>query len=287
MKKSVILAAVLTLFAATGAMAEHASSGQEVSGHKLLVTDVPDPGQIEARMDYVYSYAEGKNELDEKIKDEKSAGSVTLAAGVVKGLKLSASMPYTFVQHQENTKIEGFGDLTLGARYSLTKGLVHLPVDTAVGFDWQLNTASTKPGKPGSGANVYSPYLAVSKAVGMAIPYFKYQPDVIAKQDRNQTNHNLIFGAELEFSHALSLDISLKTVINGSANKDIKGTLTKVESSTDVEIELMPYINIAKNTYLLPRVAYKFVGDVKDTAGVKVTKDVGEFKTGLGLYFLF
>jgi hypothetical protein len=279
MKKSAILAAVLTLFAATGAMAEHASADHAVSGHKLLVTDVPDPGQVEARIDYIYSYAEGKNASDEKVEDEKSMGAVSLGAGVVKGLKLSASIPYTFIQHRENESLQGFGDLTLGARFSPTKGLIRLPVDLAVGLDWQLNTASTNSGKPGAGVNVYSPYVAVSKAVGMVIPYFKYQPDFAVKLDRDQTNHNLTIGAELEFTHALSLDASLKTFFNGSH--------TGMKSSTDVEIELMPYINIAKNTYLLPRFAYKFIGDIEDDGGVKLVKDAGEFKTGLGLYFLF
>jgi len=284
MKKSVILAAVLTLFAATGAMAEHesadhATAEHAVSSHKLLVTEIPNPGQVEARVDYIYSFAKGKKDTGETIRDEKSAASAFLAAGVVKGLKLSASLPYTFVQHQENTHIQGFGDLVLGARFSPTKGLVHLPVDLAVGLDWQLNTASTKLGKPGSGVNTYSPYVAVSKELGMVIPYFKYQPDFVVKQDRDQTNHNLTFGAELELTHKLSLDASLKTVFNGSH--------TGFKSSTDVEIELMPYINIAKNTYLLPRFAYKFVGDVEDNAGVKIAKDIDEIKTGLGLYILF
>jgi hypothetical protein len=283
MKKSVILAALLMLLSATGAMAEHASTehesaNHEASQHRLLVTDVPDPGQVEARIDYIYSYAEGKNELDEKIKDEKSAGIVSLGVGVVKGLKLSASLPYTFVQHEENNKIEGFGDLSLGARYAISKA-VHLPLDLAVGLDWQLNSASTNPGKPGSGLNVYSPYFAVSKPVGMAIPYFKYQPDFAVKQGRDQTNHNMTVGAEIEFTHTQSLDVSLKTTVNG--------THEGRKSSTDVEIELIPYINIARNTYLLPRFAYKFAGDIEDNAGVKLAKDVGEFKTGLGIYFLF
>jgi hypothetical protein len=274
MKKTVILAAVLTLFAATTAMAEHAASG-----HKLLVTDVPDPGQIEARIDYVYSYAEGKLEAGEKVKDEKSAGSVFLGAGVAKGLKLSATLPYTFVQHMENERVQGWGDLTLGARYSFNKGFAHLPVDVAVGFDWQLDTGVYGPGRPGAGLNVYSPYFAVSKAVGMVVPYFKYQADFAVKKDRDQTNHNITAGAELEFTHSLSLDASIKTVVNGSR--------PGLKSSTDVEIELMPYIKVAKNTYLLPKFAYKFAGDLETNDGVKELRDVGEVKTGLGLYFLF
>jgi hypothetical protein len=281
MKKSVILAALLTLFVATGARAEHAEAEHDhaASHHRLLVTDVPDPGEIEARADYVYSYAEGKNDLDEKIKDERSLGVVSLGAGIVKGLKLSATLPYTFVQHEEGNKIQGFGDLVLGARFAPTRGLIHLPVDFAVGLDWQLVTASTSPSKPGFGANVYSPYFAVSKELGPAIPYFKYQPDFVVKEGRDQTNHNLTFGAEIECCHQVSLDASVKVIVIGSVNG--------IKSSTDTEIELVPYINIAKNTYLLPRVAYRFIGDVEDAAGVKLVKDAGEVTAGLGLYILF
>ncbi len=280
MKRIGILAAVLTLFVATGAMAEEAAEHHHAeSEHKLLVTDVPDPGQIEARVDYVYSYAEGKNEFGAKIKDESSAAAAFLSAGVFKGLKLSATVPYTFVQHQEDTKIQGFNDIVLGARFSPTKGYLHLPVELAVGLDWQLNSASTNPGKPGMGLNMYSPYVAVSKSLGMAIPYFKYQPDFVVNHGDDYTNHNLLLGAEIEACHSASLDASVKLTVNGSR--------TGLKSSTDVEFELMPYINIAKNTYLLPRIAYKFIGDLEDTAGVKVAKDLGEFKTGLGLYILF
>ena len=49
----------------------------------------------------------------------------------------------------------------------------------------------------------------------------------------------------------------------------------------------MPYINIAKNTYLLPRVSYKIIGDVKDDHYVTYTRDTQEFRAGLGFYVLF
>lgn len=279
MKKSAILAAALTLFVVTGAIAEQKTEGHEVGGHKLLVTDVPDPGQLEARLDYIYSYAHGKNDLEETIKDEKSAGSVSLAAGIVKGLKISASLPYTFVQHQENVKVVGWNDLVLGIRYSLAKSGLHLPIDLAAGIDWQMNSASTKSGKPGSGMNTYSPYMAVSKQIEMVIPYFKYQPDFSVKQDHNRTNHNLTAGVELECSHGFSMDLSAKTTFNGE-HEGIKAT-------SDVEFELMPYINVAKNIYLLPRIAYKLVGDSVTADNIKLSREVGEFKTGVGLYLLF
>lgn len=279
MKKSVVLAAVLTLLAATGAMAEHKPAGHSASEHKLLVTDVPNPGQVEARIDYAYSNAEGKNDLEEKIRDEKNTATLFLSAGVAKGLKLYASQPYTLAQQKEGTEIEGLGDLTLGARYSITKGLVHLPLDVALGFEWQSRSASARPDRPGSGANSYSPYVAVSKSLGMTTPYLKYQPDFVNGRSEDWINQKVTVGAEIEVCHTASLDASVKTVANGSHDG--------FQSSTDVEIELMPYINIAKNVYLLPRVAYKFAGDLKDNAGVKLVKDVGEITTGLGLYILF
>jgi hypothetical protein len=269
MNKVVVLTALLSLFAATSAFAEH----------KLLVTAVPNPGSFEARLDASYSRAEFKNDLDEKLVDERSGAALTVAAGVIEGLKLSASLPYTFAQHAEGTSIDGFGDLTLGARYALTKSLVKLPFDAAFGIDWKLASASDKAGRPGTGRNDYAPYLAISKNHHVYIPYFKYQPEFIVKEHAGQTIHNLTLGTEIEFSHHYSLDVALKAALN-NAHEGLK-------SSNDYEVEVAPYINLAKNIYLLPKVAYKFIGDIEDTAGTKLVKNAGEYTVGVGVYCLF
>lgn len=269
MKKAVVFSALLSLFASTSALAEH----------KLLVTDVPNPGSFETRLDVSYSKAQWKNDLDEKIADEKTGAAVTVAAGVVEGLKLSASLPYTIAQHAEGTSIDGFGDITLGARYALTKSLVKLPFDAAVGLDWKLASADSNPGRPGTGRNDYAPYLAVSKNHHVYIPYFKYQPEFIVKEHAGQTIHNLTAGAEIEFSHHYSLDVAVKASLNGSHEG--------LKSSNDYEAEIAPYINLKKNIYLIPKVAYKVIGDVEDTAGVKVVKSADEYTVGIGVYCLF
>jgi hypothetical protein len=244
------------------------------------VTDVPDPGGIETRMDVTYSRAQWKNDLDEKVTDEKTGTAVTVAAGVVSGLKLSASLPYTFAQHAEGTSFDGFGDLSLGARYAITKSLVKLPFDLAFGMDWTLATAEgSKKVNLAPGSNNFAPYLAISKNFHTIIPYVKYQPEFVVKEHAGQTIHNLTAGAEIEFSHHYSLDVSIK----GSASNAHEG----LKGSNDIEFEVAPYINVTKNLYLLPKVAYKLIGGVQDAEGVKIVKSADEYTVGFGVYYLF
>jgi hypothetical protein len=271
MLKRVFPAVILTLLAATSAFAEH----------KLLVTEVPDPGSIEARIDLAYSKLNGKNDIGEKLSDEKTGAAVSVGAGVVKGLKLSATLPYTINQHAEGEKIDGIEDITLGARFALSKVVAGLPFDAAFGFDWKLDSASSSEGRPGTDGNIYSPSLSVSKNFHAAIPYVKYQPDFIVndKVKGDQKVHNLTVGAEIEFGHHYSLDVAAKTIFN----RHHEG----LKSSTDFEFEVGPYINIVKNLYILPKVAYKIIGDIKDEEGVKELKSADEYKIALGVYYLF
>jgi hypothetical protein len=269
MYKTLIPATLLTLLAASSAFAEH----------RLLVTDVPDPGMIETRLDFTYSRANGKNDLGEKLIDEKTGAAVTLGAGILNGLKFSAEIPYTLVQHKEGVEIDGFEDITLGVKYALTKSLLKLPFDAAVGFDWKLDSASSNEGKPGTGSNNYSPYLAVSKNLHTFIPYVKYQPDFIVEAHKGRTDHNLTLGAEIELNHHYTLDLAVKGVVNGHHEG--------FKSSTDVEIEAGPYINVTKNLYILPKVSYKVIGDIKDDTDKKVLRNADEYKVGLGVYCLF
>jgi hypothetical protein len=263
MKRSVVSAALLlSIVATSSAYAEH----------KLLVTEVPDPGKVEARVDVAYSNLDGKN-----VTDEQTVAVAAVGVGVVKGLKLSVALPYTFVQHEDGVKKDGFGDITLGARFVPTK-IVKLPVDLAVGIDWKTTTASFSEEDTGTGRNIYAPYLAVSKNLHTVIPYVKYQPEFIVKKHRGQTVHNLTAGAEIEFSHHYSLDVAVKASANGRAEE--------VKSATDVEFEVAPYINVVKNLYIIPRVAYKVLGDRSLQSGEKIT-DIDEYTLGLGVYYLF
>lgn len=272
MKKTVVLASLLTLVTATGALAEH----------KLLVTSVPEKGQAEARLDVAYSFAKGRNDLNERITEEQSGAVATVGYSVANGLKLSASLPYTFVLHESEPgmsfKSDGFGDITLGARYALSKN-VKLPFDAAVGIDWKTTTASDGPEDMGTGRNDYAPYLAVSKNLHTVIPYVKYQPEFIAKKHRGQTIHNLTAGAEIEFGHHYTLDVAVKA----SANSRSEG----VKSSNDVEFEVAPYIEVARNLYILPKVAYKVIGDMSLYDGTPLVQNASEYTLALGVYYLF
>lgn len=263
MKKTVVMAALLTLVTATGALAEH----------RLLVTSVPEKGQAEARLDVAYSKADGDG-----FEDEKSGAVATVGYGVTDSLKLSASLPYTFVQHEDGVKKDGFGDITLGARYALSKK-VKLPLDAAIGIDWKTTTASDGEEDMGSKKNNYAPYLAVSKNLHTVIPYLKYQPEFIAKKHHGQTVHNLTAGAEIEFGHHYTLDVAVKASANGRSEG--------VKSSNDVEFEVAPYIEVAKNLYILPKVAYKVIGDRSEYDGTPVFKNADEYSLALGAYYLF
>lgn len=267
MYKMFIPATLLTLLTATSALAEH----------KLLVTDVPDPGHVEARIDFDYTKETGKDFFLEKVSGERIGSTVTVAAGVINGLKISATMPYTINQQIEGIKANGFEDLTLGVRYSLTKSLLKLPVDIAVGFDWKLDSARRN--DPGTGDNSYSPSVAVSKNLHLFIPYVKYQPDFIVHGNNGQTVHNLTVGTEIEFSHHYSLDVKVKETFNGS--------VAGIKASNNFEVEVGPYINVFKNLYLLPTVSYAVIGDIETDLGEKLLQKADGYKIGFGLYYLF
>ncbi|GEM_PF-2685241 len=281
MKKTVVLAALLSLVTASSALAEH----------KLLVTDVPEPGHVEARVDVAYSNLDGKLG-GETVQDEKTAAIAAIGVGVAPGLKLSIALPYTMVQHEINMeagkiiKKDGFGDLTLGARYALTKSLVKLPFDAAVGVDWKTTTASDGEENTGTGRNSYAPYVAVSKNLHIVIPYVKYQPEFVVKQHAGQTNHNLTLGAEIEFGHHYTLDVAAKYTAKGHGVDDAFGK-EDVRSANDLELEVAPYIEVVKNLYILPKVAYKFMGGrTLVETGEKINK-IDEYTLGLGVYYLF
>jgi hypothetical protein len=269
MYKMLIPASLLTLLTATSALAEH----------KLLVTDMPAPGQVEARVDLSYSRAAGKNGLDENINDEKTGGAATVGVGVIDGLKLSAVLPYTFVQHREGEKIDGFEDIVLGARYNVKKILGELPFEAVIGIDWKLDSASSKHGNPGTGHNSYAPYIAVSKNLHTFTPYVKYQPEFVVVDHQWDGAHNLTAGAEIEFGHNYTLDAKVTGTLNDHTSA--------LKRSTDFEVEVGPYINLVKNLYLLPSVAYKAIGDVRNRAGEVELKNVDEYKLGFGVYYLF
>jgi hypothetical protein len=280
MKKWGVIAVLLSLVA-TSASAEHA----------LLVTDVPDPGQVEARLDVCYRSLKGRKPsfddiTGEQVRDsgtvkDKGTGAVaTVGVGVVTGLKLSASLPYTFAQHEERIRKDGFGDITLGARFVPTR-LAKLPVDLAVGIEWKTTSGEQD---TGTGHNDYAPYLAVSKNLHPVVPYLKYQPEFITKKYGGQTIHQMAAGAEIEFSDRYSLDVVVRVFANGRHEDEMFG---RVKSSNDVEIEASPYINLTRNLYLLPKFAYRFIGDRSMDRGWRVLWDADEYTVGLGCYYLF
>jgi hypothetical protein len=281
MKKWGVIAVLLTLVA-TSASAEHT----------LLVTDVPAPGQFEARLDVSYWSLTGRKPMEidavngeavrdsDKVKDKGTGAVATVGVGVARGLKLSASLPYTFSQHEEGIRKDGFGDITLGARFVPTR-LVKLPVDLAVGIDWKTTSGEKD---TGTGRNDYAPYLALSRNLHPVIPYMKYQPHFIAKESGSQTIHQITAGAEIEFSNRYSLDAAVHVFANGRHEDE---TFGRVKSSNDVEIELVPYINLTRNLYLLPKFAYRFISDRSMDRGWRILRDADEYTIGLGCYYLF
>jgi hypothetical protein len=275
---------LLSLVVATGASAEH----------KLLVTAVPDPGQIEARVDVAYSFVHGRKgqefdgntgaliEDSDKITHEQTRSVASFGIGVIRGVKLSIALPYTFAEHisegWETENRDGFGDVVLGARFAPSK-IITLPVDTAIGIDWKTTSADQGSGDMGTGRNSYAPYLAVSKKLYLVTPYMKYQPEFIVKNHNGQTNHSLSIGAEIEVDHRNSLDLAITGTVNGRSDG--------MKSSNDVELEVAPYLNITGNLYLLPRFAYTILGDRNREPGIPINWDAHQYTFGLGVYCLF
>ncbi|GFO57874.1 hypothetical protein GMST_01990 [Geomonas silvestris] len=277
--KKVVMAAMGLLMTATAAQAEH----------KLLVTDVLEPKQVEMQALYEYSSIEGNLhdpvEGNGKIKSHASEANLSVGIGLLHGLEVTASVPYLFNERTsasfasgaaDTEKRDGIGDFALEGKYRLLGG-EEAPVTVVTGLGLKFDTAGTRNG--GTGSTDVSPFIAASMNLPRHhTPYAIYRAN-LRSGEANPDTHTLSLGLEKEVNHTFTLDAKIDANFNTATSH--------VSSNQDFVFELSSYIQVAHNFYVLPNVAYLTATD--QTLKVTDTRVTGQdgYRVGASLYYLF
>jgi hypothetical protein len=279
MKKCIATMVSVLVLGSTAAHAEH----------KLLITDVLDLRQFEAEATMEYSRSQVSfhtpTEGGRFIRNSTET-RYSLGAGLGHGLEVNASIPYVLA---ENSKFQfndsatpsefesksGCGDLSLGAKYAIIPDH-HGPVALTAGLDVKLDSARRK--DAGTGTTDISPFLAVSKNLGHhTTPYASYSM-VISNHD-HADQHILAVGLEKQLNDIFTLDAKVTADF---------ATATKISSSSEAyTAELVSYIQVARNFYVLPAV-FAGTGSTAHSKEADVSTD-SPFAAGgsISLYYLY
>jgi len=250
MKKIALLIGSMLLFAASTASAEH----------RLLVTDVVDPGHAEAEIAWEFVHYNGD------VKGNASELGLSLGVGLFKNLELDIALPYVLNEKieigDESEEVKGWGDLVVGAKYRILK---ESPITLTTSFDVAFDTGSSSV----SGEEhslVYSPSVAVSKDLGHETkPYAFYR----AMFDSNGPDaHILAVGVEKELNHLVTLDAKFDTTFYVNAG-DLR-TYT---------FDVGAYFQVCKSFYVIPSLGISRL----DADGADATA----LKAGAALYFIY
>ncbi|GFO56107.1 hypothetical protein GMSM_31140 [Geomonas sp. Red276] len=278
MKKIFLAVFGLVMMTATAARAEH----------KLLVTDILDPKQVEAQATLEYTHAAGNlgspADGTGKVYYNTTESLYSVGVGIIPGFEMTASIPYLF---NERAKVEmpgldpeleqrdGFGDFALQGKFHLLGGEEERYAVVG-GLGLKFDTAGK--GSGGTGTTDVSPFVAASYKLNRHhTPYAIYRATI--RNNGEQDTHTLTLGVEKEINETFTLDAKFDANFNTATSK--------VTANEDFDIEAAPYIQVAHNFYLIPSVAYVWSTDVSDKeTGAKV-KDVDGVRLGFSLYYLF
>jgi len=248
MKKRIVsLVGGLMLFAAGTAGADH----------RLLVTDVLDPGKLDAAIAWEWA----------RSAEESFTGSAigfSVGAGVAKNLEVSVSAPYVlFNKLKWFSTDSGWGDLTVAAKYKI---LDENPFTLTAGLGVTLDTGSSR---FSSGDTEYSPLIAISKDLGHETkPYFAYKP-VLRGEDQLDT-HTIRIGIEKELNHLVTFDGSFDMAFySGGGAHDLR----------EYTLDLATYLQLAKNFYLIPSAGFSYI--------TVESEDATAWTLGTALYYMF
>ncbi|HWI40495.1 MAG TPA: hypothetical protein VNX25_03300 [Verrucomicrobiae bacterium] len=247
MKKIAVLVASLLLCGAGAAGAEH----------RLLITDVLDPGHVDARAAWEFVHYNGD------LKGNVSEAFVTAGVGVAKDLELNVSLPYVIKESfRDEEQAKGWGNFSVGGKYRL---LNEKPFTLTAGLNVAFDTGSHSVTR-GEHFTIYAPFVAASKDLGHETkPYAVYRP---VFNSNGPDSHTIVLGLEKELARKVTLDARLDTTFFVNEN-DLK----------QYALDLALYLEVAKNLYLLPAVGViRLDGEGGEATGLK-----GE----LGLYYTF
>lgn len=237
-KKVIILLAGLLL-----------SGGAAWGETTLVITETLEPGQVGVDVSYTFQHQErnigggGKEYLN------TSASDFSLGVGLIPNLEIDFSVPYVYSDHSKTefpsditpslqySKVDGVGDLTVGARYAIIapKGD---GFRLAAGIDVTFDTAGAK--NAGNGTTDISPIIAASYQSKNMKPYFAYQPTFRNKNAPDR--HDISIGSHFHVTDSL--------ILNPKFNVGIVGASSATTSFEDYTFRLSAYYKLMKGLYL-------------------------------------
>lgn len=248
MKKLAVLLGAALLSAASTASAEH----------KLLITDVLDPGKADFTVAFDYF------RMNEPRSVNLSELNFTVGGGIAKNLEVSVNLPYV-----ANLKVDsfdsanGWGDITVAAKYRI---LNESPITFTTGLAVTFDTGSRQ---VTNGDTQYSPLFAVSKNVGQGLkPYGAYLP--IFRGDDQTDTHTIRLGLEAALSKTATIDVRLdNTYYAGTGADDTRAS----------SIDVAAYLEMGSNFYFIPRAGFAYISNEFDEATA--------LNLGASLYYMF
>lgn len=280
MKKMILAVIGGMMLTATPAMAEH----------KLLVTDVLDPLQVEAQAKFEYSNTSfeykvpyfGSRAVERRVEAVESQYSVGVGLG--HGIEVTASIPYLIKEwaHTESSftrnggaeeDASGFGDFAVQAKFRVLGGEKdRVTVVSGVGVKFDSGSDEV-----GTHTTDVSPFIAGSVNLpNHHTPYAIYRATI--RNHEAPDTHTVSVGLEKEFNHVVTLDAKIDSNFNTATSY--------TKAFEDFSFELTSYIQVAHNFYLLPTASYVVSTDAK-SKDVPVRGSFDGFRGGLSLYYLF
>ncbi len=256
--------------------------------NKLFITDVLDPGQMEAQgtlrstrsSNVSFSSSFGPTGSGYR---RTSRATVSLGRGISDGLQLDAAIPYVLVDDEINTingvtttrDQSGVGDLDVGLKYRLA-GAEKGPYVVSARLDIKPQTADSN--RAGTGATNVSPQLALSLRIGDSLrPYGAYIA-TLRNHGRADT-HTLIVGVEKTFSEIVVATLDTSASINTASD-------TEAGYGTS-GISLSSYLQVGRNLYLIPALSFAWIGEQRTFSGSSRADRQTVRAASFGIYYLF
>jgi hypothetical protein len=259
---------------------------------KLLITDVLSKREVEAEARFTYAhgslhfYSPPPLSITAKSTLNMSFVEGTLGLGLGHGFQVEAAIPYAFsvrtraryyvlpsesIYHSR----EGFGDLSLGAKYEVFSEKER-SFALVAGLELKLDTASEN--RFGTGTTDVGPFLAASTTIGAGMrPYAAY--DLAVRNHGERDSHVFGLGVEKELNDSMALTPFLEVSFHTSTD-----TLTSYETYV---FGLKSYIRIHRHFYAIPLVGFEIDSPVR-RRDVDLRFDASEgIHIGLSLYHLF
>ena len=251
--------------------------------NKLFITDVLDPGQMEAQGTLRFTRSSNVSFTSGSGYRRTSRATVSLGRGLGDGFQLDATIPYVFVDDEINTvngvtttrDQSGIGDLDIGLKYRIA-GAEKGPYAISARLDIKPETANSN--RAGTGATNISPQLAASLRISDNLrPYGIYQATF--RNHGQADTHALTIGVERTFSETVIATLETTASMN---------TASDTRASYDTyAIALSSYLQVGRNLYLIPALSFSWIGEQRTISGSSRVDSQTVRAASLGIYYLF